>query len=175
MKKQIPAILLAIVCAILAIAYINATQTIKELRQAQAETATLSSTKPEGSKETDTIREDAPTSEVSETTTLQAAAEGVADAGEAGQRMMKNIAKMMDNPTMNKVMEASQRGTVGVMYADMIEYLNLNDEETKYFMDLLMYRQMKQVDMAMSMMGGPTDRRGERGPRKRCRGSTENL
>ncbi|MEE9369040.1 MAG: hypothetical protein V3V05_09270 [Pontiella sp.] len=72
----------------------------------------------------------------------------------AGRRMMSSMAKMMENPTMNKIMEASQRGAIGALYSDMIEYLDLNAEETKYFMDLLMHRQMKQVDIAMKMMGG---------------------
>ena len=66
----------------------------------------------------------------------------------------KSIAKMMENQTMNKVMEASQRGTISALYSDMIEYLDLNEEETEYFMDLLVYRQMKQVDMAMKIMSG---------------------
>jgi len=73
---------------------------------------------------------------------------------DAGRRMMDSMAKMMENPTMNKVMEASQRGAVGALYADLIDYLGLNKEETGYFMDLLMFRQMKQVDLGMKMMGG---------------------
>ena len=71
------------------------------------------------------------------------------------RRVMGNMAKMMmENPTMNKVMEASQRGALSALYVDMIDYLNLTPDETKYFMDLLMHRQMKHVEMAMQMMGG---------------------
>ena len=72
----------------------------------------------------------------------------------SGRRMMKSMAKMMDNPTMNKVMEASQRGAVGALYSDLMEYLDLNREETEYFMDLLMFRQMENVELGMKMMSG---------------------
>ena len=70
------------------------------------------------------------------------------------QRVMSSIAKMRENPTMNKMIEASQRGTIGALYADMIEYLDLTPEETNYFMDLLMQRQMENVDFGMKLMSG---------------------
>lgn len=71
------------------------------------------------------------------------------------KRVMGSMAKMMmENPTMNKVMEASQRGALSALYVDLIDFLELNPEETKYFMDLLMHRQMKNVEAAMQIMGG---------------------
>jgi len=55
---------------------------------------------------------------------------------------------------MNKMVEASQRGAVGAMYEDLINDLNLTGEEKEYFMDLLMFRQMTNMDAGMKMMGG---------------------
>lgn len=71
-----------------------------------------------------------------------------------GERMMRSISKMMDNPTMNKVMEASQRGAVSALYEDLVDYLELEGEEKDYFMDLLVSRQMQNVDVGMKMMKG---------------------
>lgn len=70
------------------------------------------------------------------------------------QRIMTSMANMRENPTINKMIEASQRGTIGALYEDMLDYLNLSPDETKYFMDLLMYRQMEQVDFGMKLMSG---------------------
>lgn len=57
------------------------------------------------------------------------------------------LADMAQNPTMNKAMVASQRGVIGVMYEDFIDYLNLSTEEADYFIDLIMYRQMKLLNL----------------------------
>ena len=154
MKKQIPVIIMAIISAVLAVALYSAKQQIARLEQ---QIADLSASQ---------IANAAPSS----TATVEAApASTVKTAEESGsepkptpekeeesanRRLMKNIAKMMDNPTMNKVMEASQRGVVGALYADLIDVLDLNEEETKYFMDLLMFRQMTQADLGMKMMSG---------------------
>lgn len=76
-------------------------------------------------------------------------------AKETNRRVMRDMAKMIDeNPTINKMVEASQRGAIGALYTDMIAYLNLDAEETQYFMDLLMYRQMANVDAHMKMASG---------------------
>ena len=68
--------------------------------------------------------------------------------------MMSNLSKMMENPTMNKVMESSQRGALNALYGDLIESFEFTGDEGDYFMDLLMSRQMKQLDFGMKMMGG---------------------
>ncbi|MBN2162465.1 MAG: hypothetical protein JXR25_08565 [Pontiellaceae bacterium] len=154
MKKQIPAILLAVVCAILAIAYVDARNTIREFQQGESGTTKPCCATTDMTDETSTTNTDRPTSEDGEIVAMQDAVDSISAQADDGRRMMENIAKMMENPTMNKVLEASQRGSVGALYADMIEYLDLNPEETKYFMDLLMFRQMKQVDMAMKVMSG---------------------
>jgi len=155
MKKQLPAILLGIACIGLLAAYIHANNSAKQL---QHETAQLKNQTgiDAAVPETDAPSIDQTNSAVSgePVATLEAAEPAAEEAKPDGRRMMENMAKMMENPTMNKVMEASQRGAIGALYTDLIAYLNLNEEETKYFMDLLMYRQMKQVDMAMKMMGG---------------------
>ncbi len=154
MKKQLPAMMLGIACIALLAAYINTNNTVKQLRR---EIAQL---KQEANPDAGIAEMDEPSDAAvvaavqtgSVAQTAQAVLEDVKQTRD--RRMMENIARMMDNPTMNKVMEASQRGAVGALYTDLIEYLNLNDEETKYFMDLLMYRQMKQMDLAMKMMSG---------------------
>jgi hypothetical protein len=155
MKKQIPVILLAIVCIALAIALVNSRKENARIEKLSAESmaalknpgvaepateieAPVAAVKAEASVENPPLEESVPAEEEES----------------AGRRMMSSMAKMMENPTMNKVMEASQRGAIGALYADLIEYLGLNAEEQKYFMDLLMYRQMQQMDLGMKMVGG---------------------
>ncbi len=72
----------------------------------------------------------------------------------ARRRMMSSLSKMLDNPAMNKVMVASQRGALQALYGDLVEAFEFTGEEGDYFMDLLMSRQMKQVDFGMKLMGG---------------------
>ncbi len=153
MKKQIPAIILAVISIVLAVALNSSRQEINKLQQEI--TALLSSKSAE-----------IPQQQIAATDNPAPAVQQVAEAvvppeteeppekEAAGQRMMSSLSKMMENPTMNKVMEASQRGAVGALYSDMIEYLNLDAKETEFFMDLLMFRQMKNVDLAMKMMSG---------------------
>jgi hypothetical protein len=166
MKKQIPTVILAFACAVLAVALHLSRQENAALRQENASLVSLS----EQMATAGPAPAEAARVETAPVETVQAGAaagslpeEESATAGEAasaeaeesaGRRMMSSIAKMMENPTMNKVMEASQRGAVGALYSDLIEYLDLNKEETEYFMDLLMYRQMKQMDLGMKMMAG---------------------
>lgn len=155
MKKQIPAALLAIICIILAIGLAGSKKENTRLKQQITELMSASETSVHAESETEVeeplvaIKTDGPADNPS--------AEEAAPAEEeksAGRRMMSSMSKMMENPTMNKVMEASQRGAIGALYSDLIEYLDLNAEETKYFMDLLMHRQMKQMDLGMKMMSG---------------------
>lgn len=150
MKKKIPLMLLAIAAAALAFGLYNSSQKNKQLKneivRAKAPEATIATEPP---------MEEQPAEPILQTLeTPEPIADKPEEQGAPARRMMTGMAQMMDNPTMNKVMEASQRGAVGALYSDLIEYLDLNTEETTYFMDLLMARQMKQVDMAMKMMGG---------------------
>ena len=85
----------------------------------------------------------------------ETAAPETESARKSTQRVMRDMAKTIEqNPTINKMVEASQRGAIGALYTDMIEYLGLDADETKYFMDLLMYRQMAHVDAHMKMAAG---------------------
>jgi hypothetical protein len=161
MKKQVPAVILAIACIILLIAYVESNRTIDHLQNEIAQLIAANETsEPDLGNEISLIEpavaeQTEPASPLVSVDTTEPAAD---ETRSSGRLMMENIAKMMENPTMNKVMEASQRGAIAALYMDLIAYLNLNEEETKYFMDLVMYRQMKQVDLAMKMMsGGLTD------------------
>lgn len=162
MKKQIPAILLTVISIALAAALYSANQQIAQLEQQLAAGPATPMIKPEPApvepaelvKVVEAVQEeptivamDAPPESL-----LEPAVEEEEKSG--GQRMMKNLAKMMENPAMNKMMEASQRGVVGAMYEELIDSFGLSGEEKAYFMDLLMFRQMTQVDASMKMMGG---------------------
>lgn len=72
----------------------------------------------------------------------------------SGKRMMRSLRDMMDNPQMNKLMTASQRASLEVMYEDLIHELGLNEEEKNYFLDLLMRRQQAQTELGMKIMAG---------------------
>ncbi|VGO22361.1 hypothetical protein [Pontiella sulfatireligans] len=152
MKKQLPAILLAVVSIALALALYGAKQENLRLQQELASSKTTAEKAEAAPLEETVVAAVHPEAPVA--SSAPEAAPALQQPDMAGRQMMKSISSMMDNPTMNKVMEASQRGAVGALYSDMIEYLDLNAEETSYFMDLLMFRQMKNVDMAMKMMAG---------------------
>jgi len=72
----------------------------------------------------------------------------------SSQRMMRNMSEMMKNPAMNKMMVASQKGALEAMYEDLVDYLVLDEKEKKYFIDLLLTRQMARVEAGMKLMGG---------------------
>jgi len=156
MKKQLPVILLAIACVALIFAYNTANDTIRQLRQELA--LSNGNFDPDDATFDSAVSKDVPieasTAEPLDQVSTQVEDRIVAETDKPARRMMENMAKMMENPTMNKVMEAQHRGTVIALYSDLVEYLNLNKEETEYFMDLLVNRQMKQTDLAMKMMGG---------------------
>jgi hypothetical protein len=162
MKKQVPAILLAILLAIMcSVLALLLHRTLKENARLTAEREASAAVKAEPS----TLPERPLPADTAALASADAAdergpsppgvdAEAVEQTLKNHQRVMTSIAKMRDNPTMNKVLEASQRGTIGALYADMIEHLDLTPEETRYFMDLLMYRQMENVDFGMKLMSG---------------------
>ncbi|MDF7823314.1 hypothetical protein P4B35_04765 [Pontiellaceae bacterium B12227] len=160
MKKQLPTIAIILVCAVLAFMLLNANREIDRLKQqlkavAEAPPAVAAPTKEPQKISAVQPRQKAyvqAEDEAIETNEVNAAI--VENTLQNQQRIMSSIANMRDNPTMNKVIEASQRGTMGALYADMMDYLNLNDDETRYFMDLLMYRQMENVDFGMKLMSG---------------------
>jgi NADH dehydrogenase/NADH:ubiquinone oxidoreductase subunit G len=156
MKTQIPAVILGIFAIVLAGALYKAkhevSQLRKELSQARKRVAVIEEANPGSEAVAETVAG----------TAYQVAAAPIEMQGSAleaethkekNRRVMRNMAKTIDeNPTINKMVEASQRGAVGALYSDMLEYLDLNPEETKYFMNLLMYRQMANVDVHLKMM-----------------------
>ncbi len=155
MKKQIPTILLGIVCVALAWGLYSSKNENASLK---SELAGLKAAQgaPVALEPSSTTTPAVVAQSTAEEIGIQPPEEAIATNAieTSGRRMMKSMAKMMDNPTMNKVMEASQRGAVGALYSDLMEYLDLNREETEYFMDLLMFRQMKNVELGMKMMAG---------------------
>lgn len=161
MKKQIPAIILAMACIALLIMYVDSKNAVTQLQDEIAQLKAANETSEPGiDNESSSTEPDVaePADSASPVVSIETTESPVEDTKASGRRMMESMAKMMENPTMNKVMEASQRGAIGALYTDLIDYLNLDKDETKYFMDLLMHRQMKQMDLAMKMMsGGLTD------------------
>jgi hypothetical protein len=157
MKRQIPTIVLAILCMAMAFSLYTAKKENALLRQALEGLAIATPDEPMEEAVIEQIVEAAAVPTTVAVQPPEVVAAETAATNSPSRRMMSSMAKMMENPTMNKVMEASQRGAVGALYSDLIEYLNLNTDETKYFMDLLMYRQMKQMDLGMKMMGGGLD------------------
>lgn len=159
MKKQIPALLLAVIVIVLALA-VNSTR--RENAQLKEQILELTITPQESLLPTpnSSFASSAPivpAEPSAETTPALAETETTSQEQENAtrRRMMKNLAQMMeDNPTMNKIVEASQRGVMGALYGDMIEYLGLEADEEEYFMELLMYRQMANVDAHMKMGSG---------------------
>ncbi len=158
MNKHIPAILLAIISTVLAIGLYRSNQEITTLEGKIAELERGPMPRPvEGSPPAKSpgLRGGDASPGASVATGVQPAEESAVDGeGPASQRMMSNLSKMLDNPTMNKVMVASQRGALNALYGDLIESFEFTEEESDYFMDLLMSRQMKQVDFGMKLMGG---------------------
>lgn len=162
MSKKIPTILLALGCIALVCAlYV----TKQENRRLQQEAAAQGPAMAPGSSQVVTPdRTPGTAAEAEPVTAMQSGSPETVQSIEdpvvqkdeepAARRMMNSMAQMMENPTMNKVMVASQRGVIGALYSDMIDSLGLTEDETSYFMELLMYRQMQQMDLSMKMMGG---------------------
>lgn len=157
MKKQIPAIILAITSTIFAVSLYKTKYENSQLRKELAKTEAGASESDKTIKKTNAVSK-TPSGVTNRAVTafVETEAPETKEQEEISQRrMMSTMVKMLEeNPTMNRVMEASQRGAISALYSDLVEYLGLDAEETEYFMDLLMYRQMKNVDMVMKMMSG---------------------
>lgn len=162
MKKQIPVIVLGVVCIALLIGYAGQKKTIKLLRgdiaslKSKAST-TASESKNEQGVPTPSSVEQRPdqSNRLVDAFAAPSAPEipdSVDESQTAGRKLMEGIAEMLDNPTVNEMVKASQRGALNTLYADLIRYLNLNEEESEIFMDLLMNRQMAQTQVGLKMM-----------------------
>jgi len=73
---------------------------------------------------------------------------------EQRERLMRNIEDNLAMPGMNQIIRDQQRVLMADKYGRLIETYQLNDEEAEYFMELLLGRQMLQVDMGMKLMTG---------------------
>jgi hypothetical protein len=73
---------------------------------------------------------------------------------EQRQRIMRNMADNLQNPGMNQIIVQQQRVLMADKYRDLVKALNLNSEETEYFIDLMTTRQMIHVDFGMKLMTG---------------------
>jgi len=79
-------------------------------------------------------------------------------AGESA-RMRRNLSAMMNNPAANKMMQATQRAAMGVLYESLIRSLDMNPEEEAHLLDLLVARQMKRSELSMNIMSAdPAER-----------------
>jgi hypothetical protein len=157
MKNKLPAVLLAVICIVLGISLYSARKENTQLKQQLAVFDPSSIDQVADSLIPEKLLETEALASTASNLPLGAESDLSDEKKTAGRQMMSNLSKMMENPTMNKVMEASQRGAIGALYSDLIEYLDLDADETEYFMELLMYRQMKNVDLGMKMMGGGMD------------------
>ena len=162
MKKQLPVILLVLVSTALLAALFSAKREIKGLKQDIAGLQKMQKEAgiqiPDGyASRPETVVSNPAAAAVmqSEEQMDGQLIEKDAPAADSKRRIMSDMAKVIEeNPTISKMVEAGQRGTIGALYADLIEYLDLNAEETTYFMDVLMHRQMAHVDVHLKMMSG---------------------
>lgn len=73
------------------------------------------------------------------------------------------------------MMEASQRGAFGALYGDLFEQLSFNDDESEHFMDLLMVRQMSQMELGMKMMSGNLSDEEQKAMQKEIKATAEEV
>ncbi|MBN2703830.1 MAG: hypothetical protein JXR23_06425 [Pontiellaceae bacterium] len=162
MKKQIPVIVLGVVCIALLIGYAGQKKTIKLLRGDIDSLKSRASTTASENKNEEVVPTPSSVEQLSGQSnplvdgfTAPSAPEppdSVDESQIAGRKLMEGIAEMLDNPTVSEMVKASQRGALNTLYADLIGYLNLNQEESEFFMDLLMNRQMVQTQVGLKMM-----------------------
>jgi len=82
------------------------------------------------------------------------AAESARQAADDSQVMQDMFKLIEENPALNDMIAVQQRGTLEYLYGDLIARFGLSGEEKKYFLDLLLARQMEQVSMGLMAMGG---------------------
>ena len=63
-----------------------------------------------------------------------------------------SIAKMMKDPAMKDMMRTTQSAAIQQMYGDLVKQWALPPDETKTFYDLLLDKQMAQMDQGLSLM-----------------------
>ena len=103
----------------------------------------------------------------------EALAEGNDSSANSSRRINPGMTELMENPTFNKIMVASQRATLEVLYDDLADFLVLDEKEKKYFMDLLVARQMVRVEGAMKMMSGQLNQEERKAMQAEMKASNE--
>ena len=63
-----------------------------------------------------------------------------------------SITKMMKDPAMKNVMRSTQATVLKQMYGDLVKQWSLSPEETQTFYDLLLDKQMDQMDQGMAIL-----------------------
>lgn len=158
MSRKIIVGLMGIVIVTLAVSNLSARKELADtkaaLEQLEAECAKLSQDSEDLSTQDEPVETIAGTAHPAEVPVEEQPPGEAEEAETSGRRMMRSISKMLDNPAMNKMMAASQRGALDVMYADLVDQFQLTGEEKEHFMELLLARQMNMVDLSMKMMAG---------------------
>ena len=156
-RKKMPTIALIITSIILAFCLYGSRQEVRRLRNEMAREASLAANGHAAPSDIATVDSSPSVTQGVALVSSDADATGpeAKPPEKSNRRIMSDMAKAIEeNPTINKMVEASQRGAIGALYSDMIEYLGLNADEAQYFMDVLMYRQMANVDAHLKMMSG---------------------
>ena len=158
MSRKIIVGLMGIVIVALTVSNFSARKELADTRaaleQLEAECAKLSRDSEDLSAPDESVETVAGTAPSAEVPVEEQPPGEIEDPETSGRRMMRSMSKMLDNPAMNKMMAASQRGALDVMYADLVDQFQLTGEEKEQFMELLLARQMNMVDLSMKMMAG---------------------
>jgi len=71
-----------------------------------------------------------------------------------GKEYFKQISNMMKNPAMKEMVRSQQKSLLDMTYQAMFDALDLTDDQEAKLKDLLLEKQMKQVDLGLEMMDG---------------------
>ncbi len=72
----------------------------------------------------------------------------------SGKEMFKQIGDMMKNPAMKEIVRSQQKAVLDMTYQAMFDALDLTDEQEAQLKDLLLEKQMAQVELGLEMMNG---------------------
>lgn len=73
---------------------------------------------------------------------------------EQKERLMRNISENLESSGLSQMMRVRENRYVTGKYSPLFADFNLNEEERNYFSELLLARQMAQVDLGMKLMTG---------------------
>jgi hypothetical protein len=72
----------------------------------------------------------------------------------SGKEMFKQIGDMMKNPAMKEIVRSQQKAVLDMTYQAMFDALDLTDEQEAQLKDLLLEKQMAQMELGLEMMNG---------------------